>query len=311
VILLAASGLRARRGAREVLAGVDLQLGAGEVVAVLGPNGAGKSTLLAALSGLIPSEGTIERHGRVALALQAPDLAARTVQANVELALGWWGVPRAGRARRARAALDSLRAGHLAQRRSAELSGGERRRVHLARALAVDADALLLDEPFAGLDAATRGELLYDASSALRSPRRGTLVVVHDRAEAWALADRLVVLLDGRVTAAGAPRQLLEAPPSADVARFLGFDGELREGDAVLLTRPAHVQLDPDGDRRATVTRITPLEDGLRVELTLPAGRLYCTAPIPGPSPGAEVSFRITGRARYPLTRWDRTRAAT
>jgi ABC-type sulfate/molybdate transport systems ATPase subunit len=310
-MILAASGLRVRRGAREVLAGVDLALGAGEVLAVLGPNGAGKSTLLAALAGLMPAEGTIERTGRVALALQAPDLAARPVRATIELALGWWGVPRAERGRRAQAALDGLRAGHLAARPSTELSGGERRRVHLARALALGADALLLDEPFAGLDAATRAELLYDASSALRSGSRGTLVVVHDRAEAWALADRLLILLDGRVAGAGAPRDLLDAPPSPAVARFLGFDGELREGDAMLLTRPAHVRLDADGDRRATVTRVIPLEDGLRLELTLHTGRLYGVAPVPGPALGDQVSLRITGGARYPVAQWDHTRAAT
>ena len=299
--VLRASGLRARRGEREVLRGVDVELARGEVVVVLGPNGAGKSTLLSVLGGIVePSGGTLERRGRVALALQSPDLASRTVRANVELALAWWRAPREQRAARATDALKLLRADQLAERRASELSGGERRRVHIARALALHADALLLDEPFAGLDAVTRADLLYDASSALRDGQRATIVVVHDRAEAWALADRLLVLLDGRVAALGPPRTILDAPPSADVARFLGFDGELRErGGGVLLTRPSQVALDPAGAYEATVTRVIPLEEGSRVELALDGGRLYATAPPPGPSPGERVRVAISGGRRY------------
>src|SRR5262249_44431414 len=159
--------------------------------------------------------------------------------------------------------------------------------------LALRAQTLLLDEPFAGVDAATRAELLYDASSALRDPARATLVVVHDRAEAWALGDRALVMLDGRVVADGPPQQLLERRASAEVARFLGFDGELREDGGVLLTRPAHVRL--GGDLAATVTRVIPLEDGLRVELELADGRLFATVPIPGPALGERVGVRVVG----------------
>jgi ABC-type sugar transport system ATPase subunit len=297
VSALRARGLRAHRGEREVLRGVDLDVAAGEVWVVLGPNGAGKSTLLSVLGGILaPSAGTIEVDGRVALALQSPDLARRSVRANVELALAWWGVPRAQRRERALQALRAILADHLADRPAAELSGGERRRVHLARALALRPDVLLLDEPFAGLDAATRGELLYDASSALRE--RTALVVVHDRAEAWALGDRALVLLDGRVAASGPPRELLERPPSAAVARFLGFDGELREAGALLLTRPANVTLG-GGPRSARVSRLIPLEDGLRVELTLESGRLYCVTDFPGPALGDTVGVRIDGGVRF------------
>src|SRR3954467_14216276 len=98
------------------------------------------------------------------------------------------------------------------------LSGGEARRVHLARALALKADALLLDEPFAGLDAPARAELLYDAASALRDGRRATLVVVHARAAAWALAARVVVLLEGAVAADGTPADVFGRPPTPAVA---------------------------------------------------------------------------------------------
>ena len=243
--LLRATGLSVVRDTSTVLRDVDLQLRAGELVALLGPNGAGKSTLLDALSGaLAPAAGTIERHGSVAVALQSAEMARRSVLANLTLALGWWGVPRRERAPRAREALAAIGADHLAPRPANALSGGERRRVHLARVLAVRPDVLLLDEPFAGLDPEVRAALLQDAERALRSPARATLVVVHDRAEAWALADRLLIMIEGQIVADGPPATLLSAPPSALVARFLGYDGELRDRDELLLTRAAHVTLD-------------------------------------------------------------------
>jgi ABC-type sulfate/molybdate transport systems ATPase subunit len=299
-VLLSADGLTVRREKREVVHNVSLELRRGELVALLGPNGAGKSTLLDALAGALePAAGSVTRHGRVAIALQAPDLARRSVLANVTLALGWWGVPKGERDSRARKALRALSAEELAGRGAWTLSGGERRRVHLARVLAVAPDVLLLDEPFAGLDAETRGNLLADAVSALRSDARATLVVVHDRAEAWALADRLLVMIDGRVVATGPPRTLLERPPSADVARFLGYDGELHEGDELLLTRPPHVQLDPAGPLTARVAGAVALEDGFRLELELAHGRLYAIAPLPAPRVGDRVKVRLQGGARF------------
>jgi ABC-type sulfate/molybdate transport systems ATPase subunit len=299
--LLRCHDVSVRRDKRVVVTGATLTLRAGEIVALLGPNGAGKSTLLGALAGsLAPAAGQIERHGRVAIALQAPDLARRSVTANVTAALGWWGVPRPERPERARRALERMGAAHLAQRQALTLSGGERRRVHLARVLAVEPDILLLDEPFAGLDAEVRAALLEDALSALRSDTRATLVVVHDRAEAWALADRLLILIDGRLVADGPPRELLERPPSPAVARFLGYDGSVTDGVETVLTRPPHVVLDPAGGIEATVTRATALEDGFRLELTLGGGRLYAVTGLPAPRAGDRVRVRLDGGVRFP-----------
>jgi ABC-type multidrug transport system ATPase subunit len=293
-----------RRGRREVVRDVSLELCAGEVVALLGPNGAGKSTLLAALGGeLAPSRGRVQRHGRVAVALQSADLARRTVLANVILAQAWWGVPREDREPRAREALRALGAEHLAERPAAELSGGERRRVHLARIIAVRPDVLILDEPFAGLDGEVRATLLGDALSILRSDARATLVVVHDRADAWALADRLLILIEGELVADGPPRELLAQPRNAATARFLGFDGRLDTGGETLFTRPAHVIIDPAGPLDARVTRAIPLEDGVRLELELEGGRLFAVAPWPGPRPGDPVRLRIEGGARFSASR--------
>jgi ABC-type Fe3+/spermidine/putrescine transport system ATPase subunit len=194
-----------------------------------------------------------------------------------------------------------MRADHLRQRPAGTLSGGERRRVHLARAVAVRPDVLLLDEPFAGLDAEARGSLLDDTGAALREWCKSTLTVVHERAEAWALADRLLVLIEGRIAAEGTPAELFSNPPSVVVARFLGFDGSLSQGDgALLLTRTQHVLLDPSAELRARVARALPVEDGLRLELWLERGRLYTLAPLPGPAPGDEVRVRITGGVRFP-----------
>jgi ABC-type sulfate/molybdate transport systems ATPase subunit len=297
---LRAAGLAARRGRRAVLEGIDLELRAGEITAVLGPNGAGKSTLLDILAGLLPpSAGRLERRGRVAAALQAPVLARRSAQANVELGLAWWGVPRAERRQRAGEALRALGAAHLGESRADTLSGGEARRVHLARALAVRPDVLLLDEPFAGLDVTARADLLEDVAGVLRSPDRSACIVVHDRSEAWALADQVLLLLDGRLVAAGAPAEVLDRPPSVAAARFLGFSGELDEPGGRLLVRPGQVSLDPRGDRRATVRRRLPVEDGLRLELVLDNGTLFANAPHPAPESGTEVGLRVTGGVRF------------
>jgi ABC-type sugar transport system ATPase subunit len=299
--VLSAAGLAVGRGGRAVVDGVDLALHRGELVAVLGPNGAGKSTLLATLAGLLPPvAGQVQTRGRVAAALQAPALAQRSVRANVEAALGWWGVPRGERAGRAAAALERLHAGALAARPASTLSGGEARRVHLARAIALRADALLLDEPFAGLDAPTRAGLLSDAATVLRDPDRATLVVLHDRAEAWALADRLIVLLDGRLAAEGDPHAILDRPPSRDVATFLGFTGAVRENGGVRCVRPAQVALEPGGPLRGTVARRIPEEDGVLCEIALEGGTVQLRQPYPGPAEGEAVALRIDGGVHFP-----------
>ena len=110
---------------------------------------------------------------------------------------------------------------------------------------------LLLDEPFDGLDQ-THADLRDDTVAALRADNGAAVVVLHDRGDAWAMADRVVVLLDGRIHADGAPQAILEKAPTADVARFLGYDGELRTERGLLLTRSAHVRIDSDGPLTGT-----------------------------------------------------------
>lgn len=302
-VLVHLDSVSVRRGRTEVLHDVGLTVSRGEIVAVVGPNGAGKSTLLDTISDVLPtSSGNLVRHGRVASVMQTPGLARRSARANVELALAWWGVPRPDRRDRAMHALDEMQAGHLADRRATSLSGGERRRVHLARGVAVAPDLLLLDEPFAGLDPSTHTALCDDAASALRTSAGAVVLVVHDRTEAWAMADRLVIMMDGRIVADGEPQHLLESPPSEEVAAFLGYDGVLHEQGSVLRTRGSHVHIDPDGDLVAIVTRVVRDEDGARVDLDTGRGTLKARV-RDIPRAGDSVRVRVVGGARFPQNR--------
>ena len=295
--VLRARGLTVEREDKPVVEDLDLDLASGEITVMLGPNGAGKSTLLAALAGLLPvAAGSIESEGRIASANQVAALARRTATANVEAALGWWGAPRSERPDRARQALESLGVGHLAERDATRLSGGEVRRVHLARSIAVRPDVLLLDEPFSGLDAPTRADLLGDLGSLLGGEGGpASLIVVHDRSEALAVADRILVMVAGRIVAAGEPGELFRNPPSIEVAEFLGYDGRLRRDGRLLLTRPGQVRLDPAGSTSGTLRRVIPVEDGTRLEIETAEGDLVAAGPALPPRAGEAVRVTIEG----------------
>ena len=296
-----ARGVAVARAGVEVVRDVDLALTAGEVVVLIGPNGAGKSTLLAALAGLLPAtRGTVERRGRVAAALQAPALAQRTARANVEAALAWWGVARRERRDRALAALHAMGARASPTARPARSPAARRAASTSPARSRWSADALLLDEPFAGLDAPTRAELLYDAASALRDARRATLVVVHDRAEAWALRrpgarDARRPRRGGR--AAGRGLRVAADAGGRRVRRLRRAPGGAGTPFASCARRTS--ALDPDGPLRARVTRLVPVEDGVRVELALAHGRLVALAPAPARA-GAEVGVRLLGGVSFP-----------
>jgi ABC-type nitrate/sulfonate/bicarbonate transport system ATPase subunit len=170
VTVLRVSGLHITRGGREVLAGVELELRVGEVITLVAPARAGKSTLLAALAGLVgPSAGTIERHGSVALAAQDVAFGRPTARGSLALALTRARVAPHEHAERIAAALTALDIATLADRPLAQLDLGMRRRVHIARALALRADAVLLDDPFAGLETSTRDALIADTLAAVRT----------------------------------------------------------------------------------------------------------------------------------------------
>ncbi|SDF07036.1 ABC transporter ATP-binding protein [Rhodospira trueperi] len=207
-----------------VLASLSLTVADREAVAILGPSGAGKSTLLKVVAGLLPHAGEVFLDGQPARA-RAPhgrqlgylsqDLHLfphLTVAGNVRLALlfGFDGPER--RRDRVDEALHLARADHLAARRPATLSGGERQRAALARCLARRPRLLLLDEPFSSLDADTKRLLWADVTEVRRRVGMTALIVTHDPEEAAALADRVLVLRDGRLTSDG-PWQGNGVPP--------------------------------------------------------------------------------------------------
>ena len=229
--------LRHHRGTREVLAIDALNLAAGERLAVLGPNGAGKTTLLRLIAGLeaaavgvveidgVPVDGakTAQRR-RVSYVTQRAALLSTSVQRNIELPLRWRGVERRNRGAAALAALERLGVVHLADRRALSLSGGEAQRVSLARALALEPQLLLLDEPAAGLDAPARQAFFDDLETTL-TDREITVVHVSHRAdEALRLTDHVAVLIDGTIRQLAAPVSLIRRPADPDVARLVGYE---------------------------------------------------------------------------------------
>ncbi|HZP97740.1 MAG TPA: ABC transporter ATP-binding protein [Candidatus Limnocylindria bacterium] len=236
--LLEARGLVVERGGREVARAEHLAVERGELVAILGPNGAGKTSLLLALAMLLPARGELRADGatisdplayrrRIGVVFQRPLLLDRSVRENAALGLALRGAPRADRERAASAALERLGIAHLAGRRATRLSGGEAQRVSIARALATAPDVLLLDEPFGGLDAPTHDALVADFGRVLHEAGVATILVTHDRDEALTLADRVAVIIDGRVRQYGPADEVFSRPADEAIAAFVGVENVL------------------------------------------------------------------------------------
>ena len=158
------------------------------------------------------------------MVFQQPLLADTTVHGNVGLGLRFRRVPRAEQSVRIRRWLERLSIGGLGHRSARTLSGGEAQRVALARALVTDPDVLLLDEPFAALDQPSRATLITDLGTILRTDHVTTMFVTHERGEARALADRVAVMLGGRLHQIDETARVFAAPVSEEVARFVGVE---------------------------------------------------------------------------------------
>jgi molybdate transport system ATP-binding protein len=314
---------------------IRLSISAGEVVALLGPNGAGKTTALRALAGLQPlhdghitlDDTTVDDPARslwtppnrrsIGLVFQDyllfPHLSARD---NVAFGLRHHGYGRKTARDAAEAWLQRMDLLPAARMKPRNLSGGQQQRVALARALAVGPSLLLLDEPLAALDARTRLDTRADLQRHLRESQKATLIVTHDPLDALVLADRLVIVEDGRIVQEGDAATITAAPQTDYVARLVGLNlyrgratgrtvaiasgfelsvNEAATGTVFVAFAPSAVALypqRPDGSPRntwrATVTEIQRHGDNLRVSL---AGPIGAAADI---TPAAAAQLRLS-----------------
>jgi molybdate transport system ATP-binding protein len=224
---------------------VDLACAAGEVLALVGPSGSGKSTVLRCIAGVLRAQsgriavgGTAWFDSAAGIALSPRERSVGFVfqnyalfphmsaQANVEAALGH--LPASDRPVRARGLLDRVNLKGLESRRPAELSGGQQQRVAVARALARDPRALLLDEPFSAVDRSTRQILYRELATLRRDLAMPMVLVTHDLDEAAMLADRMCILHRGRTLQAGPPHELMAHPVNALVARLVDLKNVFR-----------------------------------------------------------------------------------
>ena len=300
----------------------ELTAAAGEVLVVIGPNGAGKSTLLRAIAGLEPGRVRVGEEDwtdlevprrRVGYVFQDQSLFPH-LSALDNVAFG----PRArGRSRRRRRAatartwLERFGIGELADRRPRELSGGQAQRVAIARALATDPDVLLLDEPFSGLDVSVQMALRIELGQHLRDFAGIALLVTHDAIDALTLADRVLVLDEGRVAQVGPPAEVAARPRTPHVARLVGLN-LVADGDEQVAFTPDAVVVslaEPEGSSRlrwrGTVASVTPHGDAVRLLVHAGPDLLADVTPAAahelGLAPGQDVwlSVKATAVSRY------------
>jgi iron(III) transport system ATP-binding protein len=349
---VAIGGLESSYGTTRVLRGLDLVVAKGHVACVLGPSGCGKTTLLRVLAGFLPAEaGTVSIGGRVVddgRHCVAPEdrrvgyvpqegalFPHLTVAGNVGFAL-------ARRSRRQRALrrdrveemLELVGLAGFGHRRPDELSGGQQQRVALGRALICEPDLVLLDEPFAALDAGLRHRLRLDVRAALAAAGVTAILVTHDQTEALSLGDQVVLMRDGTALQSGSPVDLYTRPSDAWSARFVGdatllaadiHDGiahtplgalavtafeDAPVGAARVVIRPEQIVLagclDPahvnsnGGPAHGEVTKTHYYGHDALVEVALLPARTHTVmartwGPVGPPAPGTEVVIRVEG----------------
>jgi sulfate/thiosulfate transport system ATP-binding protein len=268
-------------GATPVLRDVSVDVLSGSLTALLGPSGGGKSTLLRVIAGLEkPDTGSVvisgvdatnmaPQHRNVGFVFQHyAAFKHMTVFGNVAFGLEVRKRPKREIRKRVKELLELVHLEQFADRYPAQLSGGQRQRMALARALAVEPQVLLLDEPFGALDAQVRKELRTWLRRLHDEVHVTTVFVTHDQEEAIEVADTIVVLANGEVIQAGSPHDVYENPVNPFVMRFLGpvtnIDGHLvRPHDLELTTTPL------PGSNQATVSRILRLGFEVRVEMII------------------------------------------
>jgi thiamine transport system ATP-binding protein len=289
--MLTLEALRVTYGDTVAVDGIDLTVEEGEVVSLLGPSGCGKTTVLRAVAGLVPVAGgrivldgrevsRVPPHARP-LGLMFQDYALfphRDVAGNVGFGPRMSGLKRERVAARVNEVLGLVGLRGYEGRSIPSLSGGEQQRVALARALAPEPRLLMLDEPLGSLDRALRERLAVELRDLFVRLGSTAITVTHDQAEAFTVADRVVVMRDGRVVQEGAPVEVWRSPRDAFVADFLGFGnvfdvevlngcvstpwGEVRtarpDGPAALVIRPDGLRFVAEGDTGTRPDEIAP-----------------------------------------------------
>ncbi|WP_435157698.1 ABC transporter ATP-binding protein [Amycolatopsis sacchari] len=334
------SGLRKSLGGKEVVRGIDLRTEPGEFLTLLGPSGCGKSTTLNMIAGhLLPDGGRIEVDGRDLTSLPANRRAMgmvfqsyalfphMTIADNVAFGLRMRRTAAETRKKKVAEALEMVGLDGLAGRHPRQLSGGQQQRAALARALVVEPDLLLLDEPFSNLDAQLRVRLRDEVLALQRRIGTTTILVTHDQEEALAVSDRIAVMADGVLHQLGDPETVYLRPGTDFVARFVGeinlFDGEAlgegrcrvaghvlsatpvgpvpAPGAAVrLYVRPEAVRVSATGDGLpGTVSATRFLGTRVRCTVSTVAGPVEATLPFGEPVPALGEEVRCAWQSQH------------
>jgi len=271
-----------RFGSVVAVSDFNLDVGPAEMIAFLGPSGCGKSTTLRMIAGLdVPDNGRIRLDGedvtatpphkrRTGMVFQDYALFPNmTVAENIQFGPMISGVPAAERARRVDALAELIALQDALKRYPHQLSGGQRQRVALARALATEPRVLLLDEPLSALDAPIRASLGAEIRRIQQQIRIAAIYVTHDQEEALALADRVVIMQEGRIREVGTPEQIYKRPQSAFTAAFVGSNNIL--AGEVVSNAPAAVRC---GESVLHCARLENVNAGASVSVIVPAEHL-------------------------------------
>jgi putative spermidine/putrescine transport system ATP-binding protein len=315
---------------------VSITIRPGELLALLGPSGCGKTTTLRAIAGFVqPTSGSVHfgerdvtrvpvHHRNVGMVFQGYALFPHlTVAKNVEFGLRVRGWEKERVHKRVGEMLDWVQLRKMSERRPKELSGGQQQRVAVARAMAIEPDVLLLDEPFSALDAKLRLQMRTEIRELQQQAAITSVFVTHDQEEAMAIADRIGVMNQGKVEQIGSAEDLYKRPVSRFVASFIGkcnfiegrvtgpgrfetasgqalqFTGQHAEGAAALCLRPEHARLQAagpvDGNSiPVTVNTVTYLGPSTEYDVVTDAGdKLLVTAASSGDAPVGQKGARL------------------
>jgi putative spermidine/putrescine transport system ATP-binding protein/spermidine/putrescine transport system ATP-binding protein len=303
-----------RRFAANVVAvdGIDLSVPDGAFVTLLGPSGCGKTTTLRMIAGLeTPDDGEVQIRGKRMneVAIHKRNLGMvfqnyalfphKSIFANVAFGLKYRKVATSEIQKRVKQALDIVRLPGVEERFPSQLSGGQQQRIALARALVIEPDVLLLDEPLSALDANLREEMRVELKNIQRRIGVATVFVTHDQGEALAMSDLVVVMNKGRIEQMGAPADVYEQPRSEFVASFLGNANFLPATVTQVVEHGVRVTLE-SGDDLFVGGAGRPLSSGEKVRVVVRAEKVEVDGPgaIGVPAKVADVDY-LGSMARY------------